>query len=536
MTSSLMTPTLTLPLGGGGNLAPSPLLGEGWGEGKIMNQSEQTTPNRTNTLMATAVATAAILAWALFVRSTNVGEPFSFAPRADIELFNPYLLGIAVQEILVPLALIYGLSRTALFRRLMTDTAVPRDEWRLIGVLLGSQLLVFFVRQGLARGLNDQVTFDLLVVLVAGLLGGWRAGLAVGLLATFTIGLEEYLSWNEPFNAANYFEYAVLKNMNAVTAVWAGAGMGLMVSLLPQRRFQPLVTVGLGMGLVFTAVGFMTYASDYPPYFVNRLLPNLLILGLALAAILLMMRSVQDEESRRLAESAQLELAQANLNLAQTRLALTQAELRALHAQINPHFFFNTLNTIRYFVRTNPDEARELLIKLSEIFQRALSAGEFVPLRDEISYVEAYLALEKARLDERLNVIWTNLAKEWLDTAVPTLVLQPLVENAVIHGISRQPAGGTIHIVINRVAHDLLIQLDDDGPGFDVARVLANGAAPANPLPEVERPSIGLRNVDERLRMLYGEPYRLHIDSAPGKGTRIVFKIPLKMATENTEL
>lgn len=494
-----------------------------------MNRTEQHTPNRTNTLMATAVAAAAILVWALFVRSSNVGEPFSFADWTDFELFSPYLLGIAVQEILVPLALIYGLSRTALFRRVVTDTAVLPDEWRLLGVLLGMQLLVFLVRLGLVNSINDQVTVDLLVVLVAGLLGGWQTGLAVGLVATLLTGLGDYLSWGEEtFSLATYFEYAVLKNMDAMTAVWVGTSSGLAVPLLRERRWQPPITTGLGVALVAISFALMLYPTTYPPFYLNRLLPNLLIYGLALGAVALMVRNVQDDESRRLAESARLELAQTNLTLTQTRLALTQAELRALHAQINPHFFFNTLNTIRYFVRTNPDEARELLIKLSEIFQRALSAGEFVPLRDEISYVEAYLALEKARLDERLTVIWTNLAKEWLDTAVPTLVLQPLVENAVIHGISRQPEGGTIHIVINRVAHDLLIQLDDNGPGFDVARVLANGAAQPNPLPEVERPSIGLRNVDERLRMLYGEPYRLHIESEPGKGTRIVFKIPLE--------
>jgi LytS/YehU family sensor histidine kinase len=502
----------------------------------MMNRTEQTTPNRTNTLIATAVAAAAILVWALFVRSSNVGEPFSFADWTDFELISPYLLGIAVQEILVPLALIYGLSRTALFRRVVTETAVPPDEWRLLGVLLGMQLLVFLVRLGLVNSINDQVTVDLLVVLVAGLLGGWQTGLAVGLLATMLTGLSDYLSWgDETFSLAVYFEFAVLKNLDAMTAVWVGTSVGLAVPLLQERRWRPPVTTGLAVALVAVSYALMLYPTTYPPFYLNRLLPNLLIYGLALGAVALMVRNVQDDESRRLAESARLELAQTNLTLTQTRLALTQAELRALHAQINPHFFFNTLNTIRYFVRINPDEARELLIKLSEIFQRALSAGEFVPLRDEISYVEAYLALEKARLDERLNVIWTNLAKEWLDTAVPTLVLQPLVENAVIHGISRQPEGGTIHIVINRVAHDLLIQLDDNGPGFDVARVLTNGAAPPNPLPEVERPSIGLRNVDERLRMLYGESYRLHIESEPGKGTRIVFKIPLKMATENTE-
>ena len=501
-----------------------------------MKQTEQPIQTRTQTLLLTAVATVSILVWALFVRSSTIGEPFTFATWTDFDLFEPYFVGFALQEILVPLAFIYGFSRTALFRRIVTDTAVPQDEWLLLAALLGIQLLVFLVRLGLVRTTDDQVTVDLLIVMVAGLLGGWRAGLAVGVLATFLTGLGEYLTWFEGFFLADYFEYAVLKNLDAITAVWVGTTIGLTLPLLQERRFRPPITAGLGVGLVAIAFGLMLYPAGYPPFYLNRLLPNLLIFGLALAAVALMVGNVQDEESRRLAESAQLELAQANLNLTQTRLALTQAELRALHAQINPHFFFNTLNTIRYFVRTNPDEARELLIKLSEIFQRSLSAGEFVPLRDEISYVEAYLALEKARLDDRLNVIWTNLAKDFLDTPVPTLVLQPLVENGVIHGISQKPEGGTIHIVLNRLADDLLIQLDDDGVGFAVDRVMANGSEiPTPALPEPERPSIGLRNVDDRLRMLYGDDYRLNIESQPGKGTRIVFKIPLRLATENTE-
>ncbi len=483
--------------------------------------------NRTQAFLATAVITVGAMVWAMFVRSSNIGEPFTFADWVDFSLFTPYILGFALQETLIPLALLYALSRTNLFRRIVTHTQAATDEWQLEGFLLGMQLIVFLLRLGLVRTTDDQATIDLLLALVAGLLGGWVSGLGVGLFATFLIGLGTYLSWEEPsFSLATYFEYAVLKNMEAIVAVWAGSAIGLTLPILRERRFQPLITAVLSIGLIIFAFWLMLYATNYPAFYLDRLLPNAVIFALAQAAVALMVRNVQDEETRRRAESARLELAQANLNLAQTRLALTQAELRALHAQINPHFFFNTLNTIRYFVRTNPDKARDLLIKLSEIFQRALSAGEFVPLRDEISYVEAYLALEKARLDERLKIVWTNLAKPLLETPVPTLVLQPLVENAVIHGVSQQPAGGTIHIIFNRLGDDLLIQVDDDGPGFDVAQVV-NGRSPTPDSAEPTRPSIGLRNVDERLRMLYGEPYRLHIESQPGQGTTIVFKIPL---------
>ena len=160
------------------------------------------------------------------------------------------------------------------------------------------------------------------------------------------------------------------------------------------------------------------------------LIPNMLVSGLALAAIALMVRSVQAETARRKAEAAEL--------------ALAHAELRALRAQINPHFLFNALNTIRYFVRTDPETARRLLLNLSEVFQRALRSGEFVPLRDELSYVKSYLALEKARLDERLQVEWIVPGEDHLDHPVPTLILQPIVENAVVHGIATESGGGTV--------------------------------------------------------------------------------------------
>jgi sensor histidine kinase YesM len=259
-----------------------------------------------------------------------------------------------------------------------------------------------------------------------------------------------------------------------------------------------------------------------PTWLVIRFLPNAVVSGLALVAFTLMARSVQEEAAREQAEATRLALAETDLALAQTKLALAQAEVRALHAQINPHFFFNSLNTIRYFIRTDPNTARDLLNKLSEIFQRVLSAGDRVPLRDEISHVEAYLSLEKARLDDRLRVVWTNLAKNSQEQPVPTLILQPLVENAVIHGISPKEEGGTVHIVLTEVGGDLLIQVEDDGVGFDPAHAQEkdeNGRATN---------AIGLRNVDERLRMLYGAAYRLVIDSQPDRGTRVVLRIPLQ--------
>ena len=238
------------------------------------------------------------------------------------------------------------------------------------------------------------------------------------------------------------------------------------------------------------------------------LLPIALVSGLAMAVIALIVRNVQAESDRRKTAAAEL--------------ALARAELRALRAQINPHFLFNALNTIRYFVRTDAKAARRLLLDLSEVFQRALRSGEFVPLQDEISYVEAYLALEKARLDDRLQVEWAIRAEDRLDQPVPTLVLQPVVENAVVHGIAKMPEGGTVQITIEEADGDLLLRVEDDGPGIApqrLAEILDQ---------EMESGSIGLRNIDGRLLALYGEAYRLEIQSAVGSGTRVQIRIPIE--------
>ncbi|HNJ41290.1 MAG TPA: histidine kinase, partial [Acidobacteriota bacterium] len=206
------------------------------------------------------------------------------------------------------------------------------------------------------------------------------------------------------------------------------------------------------------------------------------------------------------------------------------SELRALRAQINPHFLFNALNTIRYFVRIDPEAARSLLLSLSEVFQRALRAGEFVQLRSEISYVEAYLSLEKARLDKRLRVVWVVQGVEGqvqdsplFEYTVPTLILQPIVENAIIHGVAKKPEGGIVRIGIDQADGHLLLQVSDTGVGMSPERITEILGPDQS-----KTSSIGLRNVDRRLRVLYGEEFRIEIQSEPKRGTWVQIKLPLE--------
>ncbi|MBC7342689.1 MAG: histidine kinase [Clostridia bacterium] len=204
---------------------------------------------------------------------------------------------------------------------------------------------------------------------------------------------------------------------------------------------------------------------------------------------------------------------------------LTMAKLDALHAQINPHFFFNTLNTIIMYSRTNPARSRRLLIHLANFFRQSLrQQSRFTTLREELECVHTYLVLEKARFGKKLQII-ENIDKGLLDYEVPVLSIQPLVENAVKHGLTPKVGTGAVKILIHATRNDLVISVKDDGVGIPADKinlVLQPGYGSGN--------GVGLSNVNERLISFYGEDYRLKITSSEGKGTTVTMRIPLAQA------
>jgi len=214
----------------------------------------------------------------------------------------------------------------------------------------------------------------------------------------------------------------------------------------------------------------------------------------------------------------QMELAELNR---QTQL-VTKAELEALQAQINPHFLFNTLNTIIMFIRTNPETARRLLIRLASFFRYALKRrGHFNSLKEEIEYLNTYLVLEKARFGEKLQ-IRKDIDNTLLSCRVPVLTIQPLAENAIKHGILPKLGKGTVKIAASLVDGEILIEVNDDGVGIQPERmseILKPGVGSGN--------GVGLSNVNERLKSLFGNDHGLKIESTPGVGTSVFFRIPL---------
>ncbi|MFY0408788.1 sensor histidine kinase [Solicola sp. PLA-1-18] len=221
--------------------------------------------------------------------------------------------------------------------------------------------------------------------------------------------------------------------------------------------------------------------------------------------------------------SGQLELAE----LDKSRTALMEAELRALRAQISPHFVYNSLGAIASFVRTDPERARELLLEFADFTRYSFRRhGDFTTLAEELRSIERYLVLEKARFGDRLRVRIT-VAPEVLSVTVPFLSIQPLVENAVRHGLERKPGEGTISVAAEDAGHECVITIEDDGVGEDPERVRAALAG------DGAGDSVGLGNVDERMRTVYGDEYGIVIETAPGAGTRVVVRVP-KFAPQTT--
>ena len=208
------------------------------------------------------------------------------------------------------------------------------------------------------------------------------------------------------------------------------------------------------------------------------------------------------------------------IKLEEQERLLLHARMEALQNQINPHFLFNTLNSISSLVRFDPDMARDMISKLAIILRRLLSSGEaFAPLRDEFEFIDNYLDIEVIRFGrEKLRVV-KELDPASLDVVVPSMLLQPLVENSIKHGLAPKVEGGSIFLRSRVTSSRLIIEVEDDGVGMGGAQLEESSSWTGM--------GIGMANISERLQVLYGDTARMTIDSHEGKGTLIRIRLPL---------
>lgn len=201
--------------------------------------------------------------------------------------------------------------------------------------------------------------------------------------------------------------------------------------------------------------------------------------------------------------------------LEQQQLRLNEARLASLSRQINPHFLFNTLNSVTSLIRQDPEQARQVVYKLSNILRRLLRQQDnLTALREELSFIDDYLAIEMVRFGEKLRVV-KDIDPATLDMLVPSMLLQPIVENSIRHGLSSKVDGGVVRLRSRIVGDRLQILVEDDGVGI-----------PESKLATLFEQGIGVSNVNERLKVLFGDDYKMWIDSRMGEGTSTGIELP----------
>ena len=352
--------------------------------------------------------------------------------------------------------------------------------------------------------------------LLAGVLGGYLTGLVAGILTSLP-GMFAHELMSMPFYAGVGVMGGLLRDLAPdPEEIWRFSPFFDTIALYrmirgrqdrTRRAFQFLFLatillcafLGLMAVNVFGAKAFYTaFVEDEPS------LPSLVVFSTFALSVLCVAVPLKIWNSFRTERKLE----------AQERMA-TEATLRALTYQINPHFLFNTLNSVSALIRSNPAEARQVVSKLSNILRRLLrKTAHMTTLRDELAFIDDYLAIEMVRFREKLR-FEKDIAPETLDFQVPWMLLQPLVENSIKHGLGPKLEGGTIRIRSRMLRERLQLTIEDDGVGI-----------PESSLQDLLGQGIGVSNVNERLKVIFGEHYRMDVDSKPGEGTRFEIEIP----------
>lgn len=428
---------------------------------------------------------------------------------------------MALEQYLIVLLLKLGvvtalasfLARSGAFQRMLMREQRTLNQRLLLTVSFASIFGAGAALRIMTRGVYQALDLGLEAALLAGILGGYVTGLLSGTLISVPAMLNR--------------EYLTLPLLAGV-----GALGGLLRNLAPDTeqiwRFSPLLDLRIHRYfrrdhehakaafqmfflLAILAAEFLRLALEHvfprwlfairPRWPHPHPLAEAAVYVTTVFAITLPLKIWNNTRNERKLEEQQ-------------RL-LIQARLDALSRQINPHFLFNTLNTVSSLIRTDPDQARAVLYKLSSILRRLLRKHDnFNALAEELDFIDDYLSIEMIRFGDKLRFD-KEVDPATLPCLVPSMLLQPLVENCVRHGLSRKIEGGTIRLRARLKDGRLWLLVEDDGVGIPEAR-----------LATLLEKGIGVSNVNERLKVLFGSDYRMTIDSRPGEGTRVEIEIP----------
>ena len=422
---------------------------------------------------------------------------------------NKLILITLLVKLGVAAAVASALARSRTFQRaLFADERRPREILAMMAFFLVPLALGVWVRTTVPNFLAADISFET-VILLGLLVGPSWALLGGAVLSLPALVHGEYLSL--PFNMALGIVSGALGRFVEREEIWSFSPLiDLSLYRWVRRTLrQPRIDRQI---LMLFLIAWMEVAREW----VARLYPRRLfalttnvwgfqvlvwlsapmVVGIALKVWNALRIELKLEEQKRL---------------------LLEARLDALQRQINPHFLFNTLNSIASLVRTKPEKAREMTVKLANILRALLRDHDtFVPLRQELAFTDDYLDIEVVRFGAKLKVE-KQIDPATLDVQVPSILLQPLIENGIKHGLEPRIHGGTITLSSRMEGDRVHIEVADDGVGM--------GVRPENALRRTGA-GIGMKNVRERLEVLYSNQASFEVQSSPGRGTRVILKIP----------
>ena len=438
---------------------------------------------------------------------------------------DPKLIWITLLvELGVAAAVASSLARSTAFKRLLLlKQRNTRETLHLLAWICVPLMLGVLVRVRVPNFLAADLSFEAVAILGL-LLGPWPAMVGGAALSLPALGHHEYFTL--PVNLLVAAVFGAYRRVAGEENIWT---FSPLIDLSLYRWIRRTVTWPYLDRQMFLLVLIMAtqYAtsvlSHFYPHRYFELYSSSWFMELAICASAPVVVGIPLKIWNAVRIEHKLE--------EQSRLLL-EARLDALQRQINPHFLFNTLNSIASLIRSKPDLAREMIVKLSHILRVLLRDRDaFVPLREELDFTDDYLDIEVVRFGEKLRVV-KEISDDTLDIIVPSMLLQPLIENSIKHGLEPRISGGTITLR-SRIADDrLLLEIEDDGVGIEPG---GPTTAPDSGIVR-EGSGIGMRNVRERIQVLYGDEAHVDIISRPGRGTRVSLRMPLATREEGDEL
>jgi len=424
-------------------------------------------------------------------------------------------------ELGVAAAVSSSLARSTTFKNLLL---MPRRSWRqtlaLVAMISIPLTLGVCVRVWVPNFLAADISYEATVIMGL-LLGPWAAIVGGAALALPAVWHGEY--WTLTVNLAVAAIAGAAGRFIEREEVWSFSPM-IDLSLyrwVTRNLRKPQFDRQIALLVLITTMQFATsmLGRRYPTRFFELHSPDWLV-ELAICACAPVVVGIPLKIWNAIRIERKLE--------EQSRM-LMEARLDALQRQINPHFLFNTLNSITSLVRSKPELAREMIVKLANILRALLKDREaFVPFSDELAFTDDYLDIEVVRFGEKLRVV-KEIADETLAVMVPSMLLQPLIENSIKHGLEPRISGGTVTLR-SRILTDgrLLLEVEDDGIGMEAEREGGVGSKAGN-----GAGGIGMRNVRERVDVMYGNAAEVEVVSRPGRGTKVTLVIPAVEPGEN---